>query len=96
MRLKYEPAAQRLPPEIWQLIVYHTHRYHLRAWLFISSFHRDIALDLMFHTTDLYFSEDPERLNRGLDIFDRVKADAKFAKKIKIVRGRRYARSIDS
>lgn len=39
---------------------------------------------------DLYFGEDQdnvrENLNRGLDIFDRVKGDPIFASQIKILR----------
>lgn len=41
---------------------------------------------LIFHTIDLYFGEDHENLNRGLDIFDRVKADPVFASQIKSLR----------
>ena len=52
----------------------------------MSSFHRDIAVELIFHTLDLYFGEDPDYLNRGLDLFDRVKADSKFAGRIKTLR----------
>ncbi|KAJ7051110.1 hypothetical protein C8F01DRAFT_1343097 [Mycena amicta] len=62
-------------------------RYHLRIWLFISPFHREIAVRLIFHTLDLYFAEDQQdALNRGLDVFDRVKADAVFASRIKTLR----------
>jgi hypothetical protein len=52
----------------------------------VSSFHRDIAVGLIFHTLDLYFGEDPDYLNRGLDVFDRVKADPGFAARIKTLR----------
>lgn len=51
---------------------------------------RNIAVRLIFHTVDLYFGEDQdnvrENLNRGLDMFDRVKADPVFASRIKILR----------
>ncbi|EEB90345.1 hypothetical protein MPER_11458 [Moniliophthora perniciosa FA553] len=49
-------------------------------------FHRDIALRLIFHTVDLYFGEDQEILNRGLDILDRAKDDPKFAGTVKSLR----------
>ncbi|KAF7345249.1 hypothetical protein MSAN_01901500 [Mycena sanguinolenta] len=62
-------------------------RYHLRTWLSVSAFHRDIAVRMIFHTLDLYFgSDDQEALNRGLDIFDRVKADPVFASRVKSLR----------
>jgi hypothetical protein len=61
-------------------------RYHLRTWLFISSFHRDIAVRHIFHTVDIYFGEDQENLNRGLDIFDRAKSDPVFACRVKSLR----------
>ncbi|KAJ7053081.1 hypothetical protein C8F01DRAFT_1261256 [Mycena amicta] len=49
--------------------------------------HREIAVRLIFHTLDLYFAEDQQdALNRGLDVFDRVKADAVFASRIKTLR----------
>ncbi|TFK63628.1 hypothetical protein BDN72DRAFT_902245 [Pluteus cervinus] len=82
----HEPASQRAPPEIWERIAMHIPRYHLRTWLFVSSFHRDIAVRHIFHTIDLYFGEDPENLNRGLDIFDRAKADPIFASRVKSLR----------
>lgn len=81
-----EPAFQRVPPEIWQIIAQFIPRYHLRTWLFVSSFHRDIAMQLIFHTVDLYFGEDTENLNRGLDICDRIKADPVFAGRVKTLR----------
>ncbi|KAH9914059.1 uncharacterized protein BXZ73DRAFT_55175 [Epithele typhae] len=80
-----EPASQRAPPEIWERIARFIPRYHLRTWLFVSAFHRDIAVRLIFHTVDLYFGEDQEH-NRGLDIFDRVKADPTFARRVKALR----------
>ena len=80
-----EPASQRAPPEIWERIARFIPRYHLRTWLFVSAFHRDIAVRLIFHTVDLYFGEDQD-LNRGLDIFDRVKADPAFASRVKALR----------
>lgn len=74
-----EPASHRAPPEVWDRIARFIPRYHLRTWLFVSAFHRNIAVRIIFHTLDLYFGEDQdnvrENLNRGLDIFDRVKAD---------------------
>lgn len=82
-----EPASQRAPPEIWEQIAYFIPRYHLRTWLFVSSFHRNIAVRRIFHTLDLYFGgEDQENLNRGLDIFDRVKVDSVFASRVKVLR----------
>lgn len=80
-----EPASQRAPPEIWELIARFIPRYHLRTWLYVSAFHREIAVRLIFHTVDLYFGEDQD-LNRGLDIFDRVKADPVFASRVKCLR----------
>lgn len=80
-----EPASQRAPPEIWERIARFIPRYHLRSWLFVSAFHRDIAVRLIFHTIDLYFGEDQD-LNRGLDIFDRVKVDQSFARRVKALR----------
>ncbi|CAL1694491.1 unnamed protein product [Somion occarium] len=85
-----EPASQRAPPEIWERIARFIPRYHLRTWFFVSAFHRNIAVRIIFHTLDLYFGEDQdnvrENLNRGLDIFDRVKADPVFASRIRILR----------
>ncbi len=82
-----EPASQRAPLEIWERIASHTPRYHLRTWLFISPFHRDIAVRHIFHTVDIYFGDDqPENLTRGLDIFDRAKNDPVFASRVKSLR----------
>ncbi|PSR73013.1 hypothetical protein PHLCEN_2v11117 [Hermanssonia centrifuga] len=85
-----EPASHRAPPEVWDRIARFIPRYHLRTWLFVSAFHRNIAVRIIFHTLDLYFGEDQdnirENLNRGLDIFDRVKGDPLFASQIKILR----------
>lgn len=81
-----EPASQRAPLEVWERIAYHIPRYYLRTWLFVSSFHREIAVRQIFHTLDIYFGEDTENLNRGLDIFDRVKADPVFASRVKSLR----------
>ncbi|KAF8800399.1 hypothetical protein BYT27DRAFT_7175403 [Phlegmacium glaucopus] len=81
-----EPASQRAPLEIWERIASHMARYHLRTWLFVSSFHRDIAVRHIFHTVDIYFGEDQENLNRGLDIFDRAKSDPVFACRVKSLR----------
>lgn len=81
-----EPASQRAPPEVWERIAMHIPRYHLRTWLFVSTFHREIAVRQIFHTLDLYFGEDAENLNRGLDILDRAKADPLFASRVKRLR----------
>ncbi|KAJ3988370.1 hypothetical protein F5890DRAFT_1492186 [Lentinula detonsa] len=80
------PASQRAPSEIWERIAYHIPRYHLRTWLFVSPFHREIAVRIIFHTLDLYFGEDQENLNKGLDIFDRAKTDPVFARRVKSLR----------
>ncbi|KAI0297045.1 hypothetical protein B0F90DRAFT_1811223 [Multifurca ochricompacta] len=61
-------------------------RYFLRTWLFVSSFHRGIALRHIFHTIDLYLGEDSDNWNRTLDIFDRVKVDPLFSRRIKALR----------
>ncbi|KAI0920644.1 hypothetical protein AcW1_002327 [Taiwanofungus camphoratus] len=81
-----ESASQRAPPEIWEHIASFIPRYHLRTWLFVSAFHRNIAAQLIFRTIDVYFGEDQENVNRGLDIFDRVKADSVFANRVKTLR----------
>ncbi|KAG6917132.1 hypothetical protein DXG01_003722 [Tephrocybe rancida] len=86
IRFMTEPASQRAPLEVWERIAYHIPRHHLRSWLFVSSFHRDIAVRQIFHTLDIYFGEDTENLNRGLDIFDRAKADPVFASRVKSLR----------
>ena len=78
-----EPASQRAPAEVWQRIALHIPRYHLRTWLFVSAFHREIAMKQIFHTVDLYFGEDNER---GLDLLDRAKADPWFASLVKSLR----------
>ncbi|KAJ7595103.1 hypothetical protein C8J56DRAFT_928399 [Mycena floridula] len=79
-----EPASQRAPPEMWERIASHIPRYHLRTWLFVSSFHRSIAVRQIFHTLDIYFGD--ENQDRGLDIFDRAKADPVFANTVKCLR----------
>jgi len=82
-----EPPWTRTPSEIWTMIAKYIPRYHLRTWLFLSSFHRSIALPLIFHTLDLYFGEDSsDNLNRGLDILDKAKADEGFARLVKSLR----------
>ena len=81
-----EPASRRAPAEVWEQVAHQIPRYHLRTWLSVSAFHRGIASRLIFRTLDLYFGEDQESLNRGLDIFDRVKSDAVFASHIKTLR----------
>ncbi|KAG2005529.1 hypothetical protein CC2G_001928 [Coprinopsis cinerea AmutBmut pab1-1] len=87
IHFKNEPAYQRAPLEVWERIASFIPRYHLRTWLFISSFYRDIASRHIFHTLDLYFgSDDQENLNRGLDIFDRAKNDPIFANRVKCLR----------
>ncbi|TFK29203.1 hypothetical protein FA15DRAFT_610967 [Coprinopsis marcescibilis] len=86
LHFKNEPAYQRVPLEVWDRIASFIPRYHLRSWLFISSFYRDIAVRHIFHTLDAHFGEDQENLNRGLDIFDRAKADPIFANRVKCLR----------
>lgn len=86
IRFQNAPASQRVPPEVWQIIGHCIPRYHLRTWLFVSSFHRDIAVRVIFHTVDLYFGEDTENLNRALDICDRIKIDPVFASRVKTLR----------
>ncbi|KIY63496.1 hypothetical protein CYLTODRAFT_403166 [Cylindrobasidium torrendii FP15055 ss-10] len=81
-----EPASQRAPPEVWDTIARNIPRYHLRSWLRVSTFHRDIALPIIFHTVDLHFGDDQEHLNRGLDFMDRIKDDPALANKIKSLR----------
>ncbi|KAF5342852.1 hypothetical protein D9757_014921 [Collybiopsis confluens] len=80
------PASQRAPLEIWERIAHNIPRYHLRTWLFVSPFHREIAVRIIFRTLDLYFGEDSENLNKGLDIFDRAKNDPVFARRVKSLR----------
>ncbi|KAJ7787564.1 hypothetical protein B0H14DRAFT_2473252 [Mycena olivaceomarginata] len=83
----HDPASARAPVEVWERIASFIPRYHLRTWLFVSAFHRDIAVRLIFHTLDLYFgSDDQEALNRGLDVFDRAKTDPVFASRVKSLR----------
>lgn len=81
-----EPACHRTPLEIWDRIASCIPRYHLRTWLFISAFHRDIAQRHIFSTVDLHLGEDQEHRNRALDFFDRVKEDSTFAKKVRRLR----------
>ena len=76
---------QRVPLEIWDRVASFIPRYFLRKWLFVSSFHRDIALRRVFHTVDLYLGEDAN-WNRTLDIFDRVRMDPLFSRRIKALR----------
>jgi hypothetical protein len=77
-----EPASQRAPVEIWERIASHMPCFHIRTWLSVSSFYRDIAM----RPVDIYFGEDQENLNRGLDIFDRAKSDPVFACRVKSLR----------
>ncbi|KAH9029242.1 hypothetical protein EDB85DRAFT_2091001 [Lactarius pseudohatsudake] len=79
------PALPPLPLEIWDRIASFIPRYFLRKWLFLPSFHRDIALRRVFHTVDLYLDED-SNWNRTLDIFDRVRIDPSFSRIIKALR----------
>ena len=82
-----EPAYQRAPPEIWERIARYIPRYHLRTWLPVSAFHRDIAQRHIFHTLDLFFGDDQmDNVNKGLDLFSRVKRDPAFARNIKTLR----------
>ncbi|KAF7759831.1 hypothetical protein Agabi119p4_11526 [Agaricus bisporus var. burnettii] len=83
----HDPPSHRAPLEVWSRIANYIPRYHLRSWLHLSSFHRSIALHHIFHSVDLYFGEDqPENVNRSLDIFDRVKSDRSFALLVKCLR----------
>ncbi len=79
------PALQRVPLEIWDRIAGFIPRYFLRKWLFVSSFHRNVALRRVFHTVDLYLGEDAS-WDRTLDIFDRVRMDPSFSGLIKALR----------
>jgi len=84
-----QPAHRRVPLEIWELIASYTPRFHLRSWLFVSPFYRNIARRLIFRSIDVYFGDDNDKevgINRGLDIFDRVKKDPGFAKLVKTLR----------
>jgi len=72
--------------EIWDRVASYIPRYHLRTWLFVSAFHRDITQRRIFSTVDLHLGEDQEHRNRALDFFDRIKEDPVFAKKIKRLR----------
>lgn len=41
----------------------------------------------IFHTLDLYFGDDQtDNVHKGLDVFDRVKADQTFARRVKSLR----------
>ncbi|KAF9449680.1 hypothetical protein P691DRAFT_790625 [Macrolepiota fuliginosa MF-IS2] len=83
----HDPPSHRAPPEVWSRVATYIPRYHLRTWLSLSSFHRSIALHHIFHTIDLYFGEDqPENVNRSLDIFDRVKQDKSFSSRVRCLR----------
>lgn len=82
-----EPAHQRAPPEIWERIARFIPRFHLRTWLSVSSFHRDIAQRHIFRTLDLFFGDDQmDNVNKGLDLFARVKKDPAFAMRVKTLR----------
>ncbi|PCH43202.1 hypothetical protein WOLCODRAFT_103209 [Wolfiporia cocos MD-104 SS10] len=86
IHLKTEPASHRVPPEIWEHIAAYIPRYHLRTWLSVSAFHHTIASRIIFRTIDLYFGEDSDNVNRGLDILDRVKVDPTFAGLVRTLR----------
>lgn len=83
----HEPAYQRAPIEIWERIARFIPRFHLRTWLSVSAFHREIAQRHIFHILDLFFGDDQmDNVNKGLDLFSRVKRDAVFAKNVKTLR----------
>jgi len=79
------PAHRRAPPEVWSRIASFIPRYHLRTWLSVSGFHREVALTQLFRTLDLYFG-DEDNLHRGMDVFDRVKHDSRFASRVLTLR----------
>lgn len=81
-----QPLYRRLPLEVWENIVSFVPRYHLRSWLFVSAFFRDIAQRTIFRKVDIYFSEDTDVIARVMDIFERVKSDPAFAIRIKTLR----------
>jgi hypothetical protein len=80
-----EPVYRRAPSEVWSRIAAFIPRHHLRTWLSVSAFHREIALSRIFRTIDLHFG-DEDNLHRGMDVFDRVKLDSRFASKILTLR----------
>ncbi|KXN82398.1 hypothetical protein AN958_02603 [Leucoagaricus sp. SymC.cos] len=87
IRFAHDPPSHRAPLEVWSRIATYIPRYHLRTWLWLSSFHRSIALHHIFHTIDLYLGEDqPENVNRSMDIFERVKSDKDFASRVRVLR----------
>ncbi|KAL5518533.1 hypothetical protein ACEPAH_215 [Sanghuangporus vaninii] len=82
-----EPAWQRAPLEVWDRIARFIPRYHLRTWPLVSSSHREIAQRHLFRSLDLFFGDDQmDNVNKGLDLFSRVKKDPVFAKNIKTLR----------
>ncbi|KZV99980.1 hypothetical protein EXIGLDRAFT_639849, partial [Exidia glandulosa HHB12029] len=81
-----QPLYRQLPLEVWELIASFTPRHHLRQWLFVSSFFRDVAQRSIFRKVDVYFSEDTDIIARVMDFFERVKADPAFAVRIKTLR----------
>jgi hypothetical protein len=86
-RYSSEPAHRKLPPELWSRIASYTPRFHLRTWLSVSSFHREIALSHIFRTLDIYFGEEQqENMHRSMDVFDRVQQDRRFAKRVMTLR----------
>ncbi|KAF5347337.1 hypothetical protein D9756_009951 [Leucocoprinus leucothites] len=87
IRFAHDPPSHRAPLEVWSRIASYIPRYHLRTWLCLSTFHRSIALDHIFHTIDLYFGEDQsENVNRSMDIFERAKNDKDFSRRVKVLR----------
>lgn len=81
-----QPLYRRLPLEVWEIIASFTPRHHLRHWLFVSPFFRDVAQRAIFRTVDVYLSEDTEIIARVMDFFERVKADPAFAVRIQTLR----------
>ena len=68
-------------------------RWFIRTGLFISSFHRDVALRRVFHTVDLYLGGG-SNWNPTLDIFDRVKMYALFSHRMKALHIRAHIRTV--
>lgn len=85
IRYCQEPSYRRTPPEIWSRIASFIPRYHLRTWLSVSVLYREIALTRIFRAIDLFFGDDCN-LHRGMDVFDRVKQDPRFANRIVTLR----------
>ena len=62
--------------------------FSARGFLYLHSIatHCDIALRRIFRIADLYLCGDLDNWNRTLDIFDRVKVDPLFSRRIKALR----------